>query len=47
MTFDKDIDREEGLEEEQAGEDRDDAVLGAYCNVLEFSYDDATVHLTG
>ena len=47
MTFDEDIDREEGLEEEQAGEDRDDAVLGAYYNVLEFSYDGTTVHLTG
>jgi hypothetical protein len=46
LPFDEDVDREEDLEEEQAGEDRDDAVLGAYYNVLEFSYDDATAHLT-
>ena len=38
-------DREQDLEEEQAGEDRDDAVLGAYYSVLEFSYDNPTVHL--
>lgn len=42
----EEIDREEDLEEEQAGEDRDDAVLGAYYSVLQFSYDNATVHLT-
>jgi hypothetical protein len=35
--------RDEDLEEEQAGEDRDVAVLGAYYSVLEFSYDDAIV----
>ena len=39
-------DREQDLEEEQAGEDRDDAVLGAYYSVLELSYDNPTVHLT-
>jgi hypothetical protein len=37
------FDREEDLEEEQAGEDRDITVLGAYYSVLEFSYDDAAI----
>ena len=46
MAIDEEVDREEDFEEEQAGEDRDEAVLGAYYSVLEFSYDEATVHLT-
>jgi len=40
---DEEIDREEDLEEEQAGEDRDITVLGAYYSVLEFSYDDTSI----
>jgi hypothetical protein len=43
MVVNEEIDREQDLEEEQAGEDRDEAVLGAYYSVLEFSYDNATV----
>ena len=39
-VLDKDIDGEEDLEEEQAGEDQDEVVLGAYYSVIEFSYDD-------
>ena len=46
MAMDEEVDREEDFEDEQAGEDRDEAVLGAYYSVLEFSYDEATVHLT-
>jgi hypothetical protein len=33
------VDGEADLEEEQAGEDEDQAVMGAYCSILEFSYD--------
>ena len=40
---DEKIDREENLEEEQAGKDRDITVLGAYYSVLEFSYDDVSI----
>ena len=40
---DEEMDREEDFEEEQAGEDRDITVLGAYYSVLEFSYDDARI----
>jgi hypothetical protein len=43
MVVNEEIDREQDLEEEQAGEDRDEAVLGAYYSVLEFSYDNTTV----
>jgi hypothetical protein len=46
LVVDEEIDGEEDIKEEQAGEDRDDAVLGAYFSVLEFSYDNATSHLT-
>ena len=46
LAVDEEIDGEDDLEEEQAGEDRDDAVLGAYFSVLEFSYDDGTSHST-
>ena len=42
MAVDEEVDREEDLEEEQAGEEQDDAVLGAYYSVLEFSYDNAS-----
>lgn len=42
MAAEEEIDRDEDFEEEQAGEDRDVAVLGAYFSVIEFSYDDAT-----
>ena len=42
MAVYEEVDKEEDLEEEQAGEDQDDAVLGAYYSVLEFSYDNAS-----
>jgi hypothetical protein len=44
MVADNEIDREEDLEEEQAGEDRDEVVLRAYYSVMDFSYDDHGSH---
>ena len=39
LVEDDQVDLEADLEEEQAGEDEEEAVLGAYCTILEFSYD--------
>jgi hypothetical protein len=33
------VDVEEDLEEEQAGEDEDQTIMGAYCTILEFAYE--------
>ena len=38
-TAEQENERDEDLEEEQASKDRDLTVLGAYYNVLKFSYD--------
>ena len=46
MPVDEEVDREEDLEKEQAGEDQDEAVLGAYYSVLQLSYDEGITHLT-
>jgi hypothetical protein len=45
MHVDDVIDGDEDLEDEQTGEDQDEAVLGAYYSVIEFSYDRATAQL--
>ena len=39
LVEDDQVDLKADLEEEQAGEDEEEAVLGAYCTILEFSYD--------
>lgn len=44
-TFEDDhVDIEAELEEEQAGEDEEQVVMGAYCSILEFTYDKGTGH---
>lgn len=45
IHIDDGVDEELNLEEEQTGEDQDEVVLGAYYNVMEFSYDDRTTYL--
>lgn len=42
LAEDEQIDLEVDLEEEQAGEDEEQAVMGAYCSILEFTYDGGT-----
>ena len=42
-TFaDDQVDGEVDLEEEQAGEDEEQVVMGAFCSILEFAYDTVT-----
>jgi hypothetical protein len=42
-TFEDDqVDGEVDLEEEQAGEDEEQVVMGAFCSILEFAYDTVT-----
>lgn len=38
------VDVEADLEEEQAGEDEDQTIMGAYCTILEFAYDRGDGH---
>ena len=42
MVEDDQIDMEADLEEEQAGEDEEEAVMRAYCSILEFTCDGDT-----
>ena len=45
-TFEDDhVDVEADLEKEQAGEDEEQAVMGAYCSILEFTHDMGVSHL--